>query len=79
MNNKSKCKFCNNEKPIISFEGTYEDGYTAIDRYKNGSLYIDGDSLNMECDFEVGWINETQKIQYCPMCGRNLMEEDNAR
>ncbi len=36
MNNKSKCEFCNNEKPIISFEVTYEDRYTAIDRYKNG-------------------------------------------
>ena len=40
------CDYCNNEKSIISIEDTYEDGYTCIDRYENGDVYINGNELN---------------------------------
>ena len=47
------CDQCNNEKSIISIEDTYEDGYTGIDRYENGDVYINGNELNLSCDVEV--------------------------
>ena len=47
------CDYCNNEKSIISIEDTYEDGYTGIDRYENGDVYINGNELNLSCDVEV--------------------------
>lgn len=74
------CDYCNNEKSIISIEDTYEDGYTGIDRYENGDVYINGNELNLSCDVEVTYVSKSSKINYCPMCGRKLTEEiNNAR
>ena len=70
------CDYCNNEKSIISIEDTYEDGYTGIDRYENGDVYINGNELNLSCDVEVTYVSKSSKINYCPMCGRKLTEEN---
>lgn len=46
----NKCEYCNNGKSIISFEKTYEDGYTGVDHYKAGHCYIKDNSLILSCD-----------------------------
>ena len=53
------CDYCNNEKSIISIEDTYEDGYTGIDRYENGDVYINGNELNLSCDVEVTYVSKS--------------------
>lgn len=58
------CDYCHNEKSIISIEDTYEDGYTVIDRYENGDVYINGNELNLSCDVEVTYVSKSSKINY---------------
>lgn len=58
----NKCEYCNNGKSIISFEKTYEDGYTGVDHYKAGHCYIKDDSLILSCDIEVTYIDEIEKV-----------------
>lgn len=70
------CPCCHGKKAIFSSDGTYEDGYTGVDRYEHMLAYIDGDELIVEHNFEVGYVEQHKKINYCPICGCKLTERN---
>lgn len=70
---QEKCPYCQSKKAIFSSDGTYEDGYTGVDRYEYMNAYIDSAELTVIHNFEVGYVEQHKKINYCPMCGRKLL------
>lgn len=72
-----KCEYCEENKYI--YDGmelsTKDDGYCGIDAYMNNNkLNIDASADT----YEPNYIEAEIEINYCPMCGRKLIvEEDN--
>ena len=73
---KTKCEYCSeNKKPLVEDHDTYEDGYTGGYRESYMGIKIKGNELEAYCDFESGGDSVSKNINFCPMCGRKLINE----
>ena len=69
MTEKQKnCPYCHDQCDLLQIEHTNTVTVDQID------VYIAGDDLRLDSYFYGG---DVQTINYCPMCGRPLNEEDN--
>ena len=63
----NNCPYCGNcARSLLRFNTT-EDGEIVVD--------ITGNLLRMYCVSDDSYSIETEPINYCPKCGRNLCED----
>lgn len=76
---QKNCPYCHSEKPLFSISGDEIVGYIAN--------YLDSQQLTVVYDFSPEAVMDEEfinapfgyrkyAIDYCPMCGRPLNEED---
>ena len=73
---KEPCPYCSGDN-LLSERlkyGDKGDGYVGMDVYvENGALYIDA----VPDTYEPIFMEKEIKINFCPMCGKNLEEKKN--
>ncbi len=74
----SQCDFCYKGKPLLDSRSKFS---AKGDFYPGIEICIAGEKLNVACIADTYEPNCTEagiKINYCPMCGRNLVKAVNA-
>ena len=74
MEEKQGCEFCECGKLILETRtlGIYTDKYVGIDVYIDADKNINFEACNEQKNGCSCYQDELVKINYCPMCGKEL-------